>query len=59
VDPRLRGGDDNGDFHLLGLAASPCTLRMTLEWLFSATGQNLESVDKVTPLPRITPKLCA
>ena len=29
VDPRLRGGDDNSDFHFLGWAAGACTLRMT------------------------------
>jgi len=28
VDPRLRGGDNNGDFHLLGWAAGPRTLSM-------------------------------
>jgi hypothetical protein len=26
VDPRLRGGDDNGDFHLIGCAAGPWVL---------------------------------
>jgi len=26
VDPRLRGGDNNGYFHLVGLAAGPCAL---------------------------------
>jgi hypothetical protein len=26
VDPRLRGGDDNGDFRLDGWTAGPCTL---------------------------------
>jgi hypothetical protein len=29
VDPRLRGGDNKGDFHLLGWAAGPCTLSIT------------------------------
>jgi hypothetical protein len=28
VDPRLRSGDDSGDFHLLQWAAGPCTLAM-------------------------------
>jgi hypothetical protein len=28
VDPRLRGGDNTGDFHLFGWAAGPWTLRV-------------------------------
>jgi hypothetical protein len=28
LDPRLRGGDNTGDFHLFGWAAGPWTLRV-------------------------------
>jgi hypothetical protein len=31
VDPRLRGGDNKGDFHLVGWAPGPCALRMTCD----------------------------
>jgi hypothetical protein len=29
VDPRLRGGDNNGDFHFVGWSPGPCTPGMT------------------------------